>query len=66
MATFKAKNMAETANNGSPAMADRIFSTRCTDYQRIEASDITKAFEKYNPKAIGLKSRRHVVTGFTT
>ncbi len=52
-------------NGVIPAMADRIFSTRCTDYQRIEASDITKAFEKYNPKAIGLKSRRHVVTGFT-
>ena len=52
-------------NGVIPAMADRIFSTRCTDYQRIEASDITKAFERYNPKAIGLKSRRHVVTGFT-
>ena len=39
-------------NGVIPAMADRIFSTRCTDYQRIEASDITKAFERYNPKAM--------------
>ena len=52
-------------NGVIPAMADRIFSTGSDDFQRIEASDITKAFEKYNPKAIGLKSRRHIVTGFT-
>ena len=54
-------------NNGIiPAMADRIFSTGSTDYQRIEASDITKAFEKFKPKATELKSARHRVKGFST
>ena len=53
-------------NNGIiPAMADRIFSTGSTDYQRIEASDITKAFEKFNPKANELKPARHRVKGFS-
>ena len=53
-------------NNGIiPAMADRIFSTGCTDFQRIEAADITKAFEKFKPKANELKSSRHRVKGFS-
>ena len=53
-------------NNGIiPAMADRIFSTGSTDYQLIEASDITKAFEKFNPKANELKPARHRVKGFS-
>lgn len=46
-----------------PAMADRIFSTGCNDYQSIEASDVRKAFEKFNPKNIELKPR-HRVAGF--
>lgn len=53
-------------NNGIiPAMADRIFSTGSTDFQRIEAADITKAFEKFKPKANELKSSRHRVKGFS-
>ncbi len=48
-----------------PAMADRIYTTGSDDLQRIEASDVETAFCKFNPKAIGLKPRRHVVTGFT-
>ena len=48
-----------------PAMADRIFTVGTLDLQHIEASDVEKAFCKFNPKAIGLKPRRHVVTGFT-
>ena len=52
-------------NNGIiPAMADRLFSTGNTDFQRIEAADITKAFEKFKPQANELKSSRHRVKGF--
>lgn len=47
-----------------PAMANRIFSTNCNNFQLIEASDIRKAFEKFNPKATELKPR-HRVVGFT-
>ena len=47
-----------------PAMANRIFSTHCNNFQLIEASDIRKAFEKFNPKATELKPR-HIVLGFT-
>ena len=47
-----------------PAMADRVFSTDCSDVQRIEASDVQKAFEKFSPKAIELKPR-HRVKGFS-
>ena len=47
-----------------PAMADRVFSTGSDDLQHIEASDICKAYEKFNPNAIALKSGRHRVPGF--
>ena len=47
-----------------PAMANRIFSTGSNDFQSIDASDIRKAFEKYNPKVTELKPR-HYVTGFS-
>ena len=47
-----------------PAMANRIFSTGSQDFQRIEASDVRKAFEKFNPKTIELKPR-HRVAGFS-
>jgi SpoVK/Ycf46/Vps4 family AAA+-type ATPase len=48
-------------NNGIiPAMADRLASTPSDDYQRIEASDIRKAYEQFNPKAVELKPRRQV------
>ena len=43
-----------------PAMSDRLVSTGCDDYQRIEVSDILKAYEKFNPKATELKPRRKV------
>ncbi len=43
-----------------PALADRIFSTGSKDVQSIEASDIHKAYEKFNPKATELKSRLRV------
>ena len=48
-----------------PAMADRIFSTGSNDFQHIEASDIVKAYEKFNPKVIELKPTRHRVKGFS-
>lgn len=43
-----------------PAMADRLAATVSDDYQHIEASDIRKAYEKFNPKATELKPRRKV------
>ena len=53
-------------NNGIiPAMADRIFTTGCDDFQRIEISDIRNAFEQFKPKAIELKPTRHRVKGFS-
>ena len=52
-------------NNGIiPAMADRIYSSGSTDLQRIEAADITKAFEKFKPQANEPKPTRHRVKGF--
>jgi hypothetical protein len=48
-----------------PVMADRIFSTGSNDFQHIEASDIVKAYEKFNPKVIELKPTRHRVKGFS-
>ena len=50
-------------NGVIPAMADRIFSTGCHDFQSIEACDIRKAFEKFKPKVTGQKSH-HKVAGF--
>ena len=43
-----------------PAMADRLAATASGDYQHIEASDILKAYERFNPKAVELKPRRKV------
>ena len=48
-----------------PAMADRIFSTGSNNFQCIEASDIRKAFEKFNPKVTELKPH-HRVVGFNS
>lgn len=47
-----------------PAMANRIFETSCNDYQTIEARDVRKAYEKFNPRTIELKPR-HRVAGFS-
>ena len=61
----------QLVNNGIiPAMADRLFSRGSNpsagdiDLQRIEASDITKAFEKFKPKSIESKPAHKRVTGF--
>ena len=43
-----------------PAMADRVFSLGSNDFQHIEASDVLKAFEKFNPKVIALEPRHHI------
>ena len=48
-----------------PAMADRIFSSGCNDFQHIEVADIVKAYKKFNPKVIELKPSRHIVAGFS-
>ena len=62
----------QLVNNGViPAMADRLYSSGEVlsaddiDYQHIEASDITKAFENLKPKSIELKPSRHRVKGFS-
>lgn len=47
-----------------PAMADRVFSTGCDDFQTIEAVDVVKAFEKFCPKALETKSVHRRVVGF--
>ena len=52
-------------NNGIiPAMADRIYASGSNDLQHIEAADVSKAFEKFKPAPIDLKSTRHRVKGF--
>lgn len=48
-----------------PAMADRILSSDSTDFQHVEAVDIRKAYEKFNPRVIELKPTRHRVAGFS-
>ena len=48
-----------------PALANRVFVTACDDLQRIEASDVTKAFERLKPKTASLKPHRKVVSGFS-
>ena len=48
-----------------PAMADRFYTTGSADYQHVEASDITKAFETFCPKAAPLKPHHKVVSGFS-
>lgn len=48
-----------------PAMADRFYTTGSADYQHVEASDITKAFETFCPKAAPLKLHHKVVSGFS-
>ena len=48
-----------------PAMADRVYATACSDFQRVEAYDIAKAFERFRPKAAPLKPHHKVVSGFS-
>ena len=48
-----------------PAMADRFFATGSADYQHVEASDVTKAFERFCPKPAPLKPHHKVVSGFS-
>ena len=43
-----------------PAMADRLAETNSDDYQHIEAADVRRAYEKFNPKATELKPHRKV------
>ena len=56
-----ARWMEQYIRNGIiPAMADRLAATGSDDYRHVEASDIRKAYEKFNPKAVELKPRRKV------
>lgn len=43
-----------------PAMADRISAFQSKDYQHIEVDDIRRAFEKFNLKALELRSHHKV------
>ena len=56
-----ARWMEQFVRNGIiPAMADRLAATPSDDYQHIDASDVRKAYEKFNPKATELKPRQKV------
>ena len=56
-----ARWMEQFVRNGIiPAMADRLAISGSDDYQHIEAADIRKAYEKFNPMATELKPRRKV------
>ena len=56
-----ARWMEQYIRNGIiPAMADRLAATGSDDYRHVEADDIRKAYEKFNPKAVELKPRRKV------
>ena len=48
------------SNGILPAMANRLLATGSDDYQHIEAEDIRKAYVKFCPQAIQLKTRRSV------
>ena len=48
-----------------PAMADRVYETGCSDFQRIEVSDVKKAYERLKPQAAPLKPHHKVVSGFS-
>ena len=48
-----------------PAMADRVYETGCSDFQRIEVSDVRKAYERLKPQAASLKPHHKVVSGFS-
>ena len=56
-----------------PAMANRVISALdvdlssapVADFQRIEVSDVTKAFERLKPQAAPLKPHHKVVSGFS-
>ncbi len=48
------------SNGILPAMANRLLATGSDDYQHIEAEDIRKAYLKFCPQAIQLKTRRSV------
>ena len=50
----------------APAMtAEGDLFASSVDFQRIEASDVTKAFERFRPKAAPLKPHHKVVSGFS-
>ena len=48
-----------------PAMADRVYETGCSDFQRIEVSDVKKAYDRLKPQAAPLKPHHKVVSGFS-
>ncbi len=58
---FSAMNVGD-----APAMnADGDLFASSVDFQRIEASDVTKAFERFRPQAAPLKPHHKVVSGFS-
>ena len=56
-----------------PALANRVISavnvdaasTPVADFQRIEASDVMSAFERFRPHKTALKPHHKVVSGFS-
>ena len=54
------------ADGAAPAMnTDGDLFASSVDFQRIEASDVTKAFERFRPQAAPLKPHHKVVSGFS-
>ncbi len=43
-----------------PAMAARVMATPAGDFRRVEAADVSRAYDDYNARNTGLKTRRQV------
>ena len=56
---------AMNAGTTSAMNAEGDLFASSVDFQRIEASDITKAFERFHPQAVPLKPHHKVVSGFS-
>ena len=56
---------AMNADDAPAVTAEGDLFTPSVDFQRIEASDVTKAFERFRPKAAPLKPHHKVVSGFS-
>jgi hypothetical protein len=56
---------AMNADDAPAVTAEGDLFASSVDFQRIEASDVTKAFERFRPKAAPLKPHHKVVSGFS-
>ena len=56
---------AMNAGDASAMNAEGDLFALSVDFQRIEASDVTKAFERFRPQTVQLKPHHKVVSGFS-